>query len=476
MTVLGRENEKAILDELLASPKAEFAAVYGRRRVGKTFLIREYLKTNMVFDFTGSHQENNTAQLANFNRAFQEQCTDGKPIPKNWPEAFDLLYQHLKSLKKTKKAVVFMDELPWLDKQKSGFLGALQYFWNQHGSKMKHLLLVVCGSAASWIIKNIMESTGGLHNRVTRRIELKPFELVEVERFLLHKKVKFTRYQLLQLYMITGGIPFYLDFVKSGKSVHQVIEELCFTPNGILQKEFKLLYHSLFKQAEDHVAIIEALAKHPYGLTRQQLLSKTKIPPGGSFLRPIENLIDCGFIMPCRSFDKKTKDTVFRIVDLYSIFYLRFIKPNVGNTKKIWQSIQKSPAYKTWCGYAFETLCLLHVNQICKHLGFQGVHTQINAWYFNGDKNMPGAQVDLVIDRKDGIIHLFEAKFSDKEFLITKDYATKLRKKRIAFEYATHSKKLIVTSLLTTYPAIKNNYYLEEIFSETPMNALFENS
>jgi len=386
-----------------------------------------------------------------------------------------MLTDYLYSLDKQQKAVVFIDELPWLDKSKSGFLGALQFFWNQHGSQMNHLVLIACGSAASWIIRNITESTGGLYNRVTRRIELRPFHLGEVEAFLQAKHISFTHYQILQLYMVMGGIPFYLDFVKAGRSIHQVIEEMCFSPNGILQKEFKLLYHSLFKQAENHILIIEALAKSPYGLTQKQLIQKTKIPAGGSLLRTIENLLDCGFIIENHAYGKKNKETTYRVVDFYSIFYLRFIKEHLGNQKNTWQSIQESNAYQSWCGYAFENICLIHTKQICKYLGISGIYTQISSWHFVGNDEVSGAQIDLLIDRKDGIIHLFEAKFTHQDFLLTKEYAANLRQKRTAFSHITKTKKMVVTSLLTTYPAIKNAYYLEEIFSEVPMEALFEN-
>jgi uncharacterized protein len=471
--VLGRDKEKGILDEILQSPKAEFIAVYGRRRVGKTYLIRQYLKPHLVFDFTGSNQESNTVQLANFFREFKKQCIEKEDKPQNWSEAFALLSDYLHSLDKTKKVVVFFDEMPWLDKQKSGFLGALQYFWNQHGAQMPHLVLITCGSAASWMIKNITESTGGLYNRVTCRIELKPFNLKEVEAFLAYKNIPFTRYQILQLYMVLGGVPFYLDLIKPSKSVNQVIEELCFSENSMLRTEFKLLYHSLFKEAESHIKIIETLSAHTYGLTRQQLIEKTKIPQGGSFQRAIENLIDCGFIHQSYAFGKQNKETIFRVIDFYSIFYLRFIKENLGSQKNTWQSISEGASYQTWCGYAFENICMIHTNQIHKALGISGVHTQTCSWRFSGNDEMSGAQVDLLIDRKDGVIHLFEAKFTNKDFILTKDYNAKLRQKRAAFQYATKTKKMVVTSLLTTYPAVKNAYYLEEIFSEVDMDSLF---
>jgi AAA+ ATPase superfamily predicted ATPase len=318
--LVGRQKEKELLDSLLASPKAEFVAVYGRRRVGKTFLIRQHLKNELVFDFTGSNDENNAVQIANFNREFKRQCVVNETKPLDWSGAFAMLSDYLYSLDTKKKAVVFIDELPWLDKAKSGFLPALEYFWNQHGAQMNHLLFVTCGSTSSWIIKKLLNSYGGLHNRVTQSIELKPFSLYETEVFLSHKNLKFTKYQIVQLYMALGGIPFYLQAIKQGKSVNQVIEDLCFEAGSLLSKEFKPLYRSLFKKANIHIAIITALAKHPYGLSREQLLQKTKLPPGGTLLRAIENLLDCGFIKKIDPFGKKNREAIFRVIDFYSIF------------------------------------------------------------------------------------------------------------------------------------------------------------
>ncbi|MGL4629661.1 MAG: hypothetical protein ACRCVT_00540 [Leadbetterella sp.] len=297
--------------------------------------------------------------------------------------------------------------------------------------------------------------------------------MAETAAMLQSRNVQFTPYQILQLYMVLGGIPFYLDFVKPGKSVHQVIEELCFTANGILQKEFKLLYHSLFKEADKHILVIEALAKSPYGLNRKQLLEQTKVAAGGSFLRTVENLLDCGFIAEYQSFGKKNKDTRFRLLNFYSIFYLRFMRENLGNQKNTWQRIQEGQVYQSWCGYAFENICLIHVDQICKQLGISGIHKKISSWHFAGNDEVGGAQIDLIIERKDGIIHLFEAKFTQDSFILSKEYATRLRQKKSIFKHVTQSKKMIVNSLLTTYPAVKNGYYLEEVFSEVDMEALF---
>ena len=476
--IIGREKELKIFDKIMASDRAEFVAVYGRRRVGKTFLIYEYLKSQIVFSFSGSFEKPTKVQLGNFFREYirftkgqQESIT-----PKNWSIAFSYLTDYLYALepKNNQKVVVFIDEMPWLDTPKSGFVSALEYFWNQHVSKMNQVVLVACGSAASWIKKELLKSKGGLYNRVTRRIKLEPFNLHQTEVFCQHKNFHFSRYQIIQLYMVMGGIPFYLNELSAGKSVIQLIDEICFSDTGLLADEYEQLYYSLFKNADDHIAIIETLANHPYGLVRKQLVKKSAIPDGGTFTRTIEDLLESGFILKYQPFQKKEKDSVYRLIDLYSLFYLRFIKGNIATRNNSWQLFSNEPKFISWSGYAYENICMLHQEQILKKLGLSGTITQVSSWYHKGNDEIAGAQIDLLIDRKDGVINLCEAKFSNKEYIITKDYVAKLRRKRAVFEQVTKTKKSVVTTLISTYPAIQNKYFLEEVHSEVLMEDLFE--
>jgi AAA+ ATPase superfamily predicted ATPase len=472
--VIGRHKEKQIFQRLLTSDQTELLAVYGRRRVGKTYLIREYFKENMVFEFTGAYEADAQIQLHNFFNEFQRAVTDPNLKPKDWTTAFKYLSDYLYTLENSPtKNVVFLDELPWLDTARSGFLSAFEYFWNQHGSRMKNLLLIVCGSSASWIIQKLINAKGGLYNRITQRIELKPFNLAETEEYLVSRNLKFTRYQIIQLYMAIGGIPFYLKHINPSLSVNQVIDQMCLMHGGILTNEFKPLFQSLFKNADAHISIIKSLAKSPYGLNRTKLLETTKIPNGGTFLRTIENLVDCGFIVELKPFGKKNKDTIFRLIDFYSHFFIKFIDGKVSNRPNVWEGLSNSPEFKAWTGYAFENLCLKHTNQIHKKLGIDGVHTELSSWAFKGNEEIDGAQIDLIVDRKDGIIHLCEAKFTSSEFVISKEYASKLRQKRAIFGHVTKTKKSVVSTLLSTYTATQNKYYSEEIHSEINLEDLF---
>ena len=261
ITLIGREQEIDKLDAILVSPQAEFLAVYGRRRVGKTFLIRQYLKNNIVFDITGTQSAGKEQQLQNFFEEYRKRVKTKKqiPAPSNWHEAFTFLANYLKELSKLKtKQVVFIDEMPWLDTPRSEFITALEFFWNQHVSKMNNILLIACGSASSWIKNKLINARGGLHNRVTQRLKLMPFNLHETELFIKAKGVKLPRYHILEIYMAMGGIPFYLNQIVKGKSAAQLIDEICFSKNGLLHGEYVQLYHSLFKNADYHVAIIAA--------------------------------------------------------------------------------------------------------------------------------------------------------------------------------------------------------------------------
>ena len=475
--IIGRAREILILDKLLASEKPEFLAIYGRRRVGKTFLIREYFKQDIVFEFTGAFKVGGKIQLNNCFREYLR-ITGGKKEtnpPKDWHSAFTYLADYLYTLKHRKnKQIVFIDELPWLDTPKSGFIPALEYFWNQHVSRMDNVILVVCGSAASWIQKKLLKAKGGLHNRVTQRIRLHPFDLHETELFCKDKNLRLSRYQIIQIYMAMGGIPFYLNELTTGKSATQLINEICFSPTGMLSDEYHQLYWSLFKNAQKHIALIEALANHPSGMVRGTLINKSGLTDGGTFTRALNDLLESGFITKYRPFNKRKKDTIYRLIDLYSLFYLKFIKGNVGNQANTWQKIVNSSSFKAWSGYAYENICMLHINQILLKLGLSGIYTEISSWKYRGNDEIPGAQIDLLIDRRDGVVNLCEAKFTLEEFAVTEKYIADLRRKRSVFAQVTETKKSIVTTLITTYPAIKNQYYLEEIHSEVTMADLFE--
>jgi uncharacterized protein len=474
--IIGRQKEKLRLDKIMQSNQAEFLALYGRRRVGKTFLIRQYLKNHIVFDISGSKEGSKNQQINDFfaeylNRTKAQRETKS---PNSWQEAFRYLAKYLSELPENgEKYVVFIDEMPWMDTPRSEFISALEFFWNQHVSKMDNVLLIACGSASSWIRKNLINARGGLYNRITQRMKLMPFNLYETNVFLQNNGVNLPQYQILELYMAMGGIPFYLKEVEKGKSATQLIDEICFSPQGLLTEEYEQLYHSLFRNAELHVTIIETLAANPQGMSRTEIANATKMPES-SLSRTLEELTECDFITLFNPFLNKKKEGIYKLTDLCSLFYLKFIQNNKGSGSKIWEQLSKQSTYIAWSGYAFENICLMHTDQIKAALGISGVFTQHSSWKFKGNDALTGAQIDMVIDRADQIIHICEAKFTKENFAINNTYAEQLRLRKSIFKQATETKKAVFTTLLTTYPALKNKYYLAEIDNEITMDKLFD--
>lgn len=470
--VIGRKKELDILEKIKASDNSEFVAIYGRRRVGKTFLTREAFHNDFAFYLTGVANITLRQQLSNFQRALRKyHAGRANIIPENWFAAFEQL-EDLVSKSESPKKVIFLDELPWLDNAQSGFIPALDYFWNSFASARRDVILIVCGSAASWMINKLIHNKGGLHNRVTHRIRLDPFTLNECEAFFKHRKGVFSRYQLIQLYMVMGGIPFYLDHVDVGMSAAQNINSLCFQSDGILSEEFDDLYTSLFNKAEKHLSVIEALSKKTKGLTRAEIIAATKLPNAGSTSRILKELEESGFIRKYLSFGKKEKNALYQLSDFYSLFYLKFIRENHRLNENIWIHGLDTPEQRAWSGYAFEQVCLAHLTQIKEALGISGVQTQSSSWKNTGEGNK--RQVDLVIDRKDDTINLCEIKFSIKPFIIDKKYHAELKDKIEVFRTATRTTKSIFLTMITTFGISRNEYSNDLVQKSLIMDELFK--
>ncbi|MGC4233361.1 MAG: ATP-binding protein [Niabella sp.] len=476
-TIIGRQDEIVILNRLLQSREPELLAVYGRRRIGKTYLIHTFLEQHLVFSCSGQANGNTKEQLVNFtrqlNRYFPEKGTT--LAPGSWQEAFYQLQERLEAIKdKKKKKVLFFDELPWLDTHKSGFLSSFGYFWNMYAANRSDLLVVICGSAASWMIHKVVNNKGGLHNRITQRMRLLPFTLKETEDYLQYKNIKLDRYQLLRLYMITGGVPAYLNAVEKGKSADQNIENMCFRKDGKLTEEFNNLYAALFNKPERHIQVIEALAKKRKGLTRSEILATANLLTGGGITEVLNELTESGFILKVYPYDKKERETLYRLADEYSLFYLKFMQHQKGNEKGQWISRMQSPAYTAWCGYAFENVCLSHIEAIKRGLQIAGVQSVAASWVQTGTIGSNGAQIDLLIDRADQCINICEMKFSQSDFTIDKRYASELANKLKVFRDNTRTRKTLFLTLITTYGVKKNTYYTNLVQSELIMDDLFQ--
>lgn len=467
--IIGRKQELALLTETLVSNKSELVAIYGRRRVGKTYLIREHYKNNFIYEVTGLSNGSLSDQLENFAKELRIRAKDiSIKTPRKWLEAFTLLEQYIDRLSSKNKKVVFIDEFPWIATPKSKFLMAFENFWNHFASKRDDLILVICGSAASYMVHNIVKNKGGLHNRITKKIRLLPFNLNETELFLKNNDIKYTQYDILQLYMAIGGIPHYLENLKKGDSVAQNIDRMCFDKDGLLNSEFSQLFSSLFHDSKKHLAIISVLASIRKGISRSELIKKSKIESGGDFTLKLDELIESGFVSEYSYYQNKRKLRLYRLSDEYSLFYLKFVRNSKAEGTGTWRKLFASQSYKSWSGFSFETLCLKHIQQIKKGLRIDAIYSTNSSWFNNN------AQVDLLIDRDDNIINICELKFYNSQFTINKSYYNNLKNKITEFQRETKSKKNVFLTMVTTYGINHNQYSTEIVENELTMESLFK--
>jgi AAA+ ATPase superfamily predicted ATPase len=452
----GRKEEYDILQELLNKPAAELVAVLGRRRIGKTYLVKQAYATQLCFHFTGIKDANRNTMLAAFTEKIATATRKkNTPFPTNWMDAFSLLRQYLLSLKTKNKKVIFLDEFPWMDSHKGGFLPAFEYFWNDWASD-QNIIIVICGSSTSWMMKNVLDNKAGLHNRITKYINLAPFTLKETRELLLAKGIHLPHYEIIQLYMAIGGVPYYLNEVRKGESAVQSIDRILFSEKSSLKREFQNLYRALFDQYEKYETIIKALSAKRRGLTRQEIITATHIPNGGSLSRMLTELEESSFIKSFQPFGKEKKETLYRLIDEYSVFYYQFSPQK--NPEGSFIKISNTTKYKSWAGFAFESLCIRHSYKIKKALGIAGIFSQESSWYFKGDKQEQGFQIDMLIDRSDNSINICEMKYYATEFEISKKEADQLRIRREIFRTKTQTKKYLINTLVTTYGMRKNEY------------------
>ena len=468
MKIIGRKIEQQQLAHIIEDSKPSFIAIYGRRRVGKTYLIKEYFKQNFTFYATGLANSTTKQQLVNFTLFLNQSFHKEFSVPKNWLEAFFLLKKELE--KKKGKKLLFIDELPWFDTKKSDFVSGLEWFWNSWASSQENLKLIVCGSSASWMINKLIANRGGLHNRVTHRMKIEPFTLSETEQFLKNKNIPLDHYQIAYLYMAMGGIPYYLDQISKGMSAIQNIEKIGFGKNGLLKTEFTYIFSSLFNQAERHEKIIRTIFALGARATREQLLSQLNIVSSGELSKKIKELEESGFIKSYVPFGANKTKRIYVISDYYTLFYLKFIENSKNSS---WITKSSTPEIATWSGLAFEQLCWDHTENIKKQLGIKGIYSETTVWNKKGTNDAKGAQIDLIIDRKDRVINLFEIKYAINAFEITKAYDENLRNKVAIFKEASKTKKTVFLTMITTFGLVKNQYYGTVASNEITLDDLF---
>jgi uncharacterized protein len=482
--IIGREAEIASLKKAYGSKKAEFVAVYGRRRVGKTFLIRHFFKQQdcVFFQLTGIHKANLKIQLAEFTKELETLYIElgirlNLKSPTSWLNAFEMLSEATKHTKK--KVILFLDEFPWMAGKKSKLLEAVDYYWNRHWVDNEKIKLVICGSAASWIIENILNNKAGLHNRVTLRLLIEPFNLRETQEYLKKEGVPLEHSQILELYMCIGGIPFYLNYIKSGLSVTQNINELCFKKQGSLVEEFNNLFSSLFQKSDMHETIVKLLASHRHGISRKKIEQLTNYK-GGGLTRVLKELVHAGFI---EGFIPSMRDrgVHYRLIDEYSLFYLNWISPPDKQQRikevstKFWEGAVQSAAWKAWAGYAFEAICFKHIEKIKNSLKIPQ-DSLASTWQHIAKKSSStsGTQIDLLFDRNDGIITLCEIKYSNKKYKLDKEYAALLQNKIEIYKKVTKTNKQVVLSMFTTHGLQPSTYLEGLVWSSATVDNLFQ--
>lgn len=476
--IIGRELEQSELLERYASGSAEFVAVYGRRRVGKTFLIRETLKDKLTFYHTSLsiYDEDKPVttqdQLKHFYHSLLVANADIDHCPKDWFEAMYMLEDFLKNIDDGDRQVVFIDELPWLDTPRSQFLVALEAFWNGWGASRDNLMLIVCGSASSWMLNNLINNKGGLYGRLTWDIKLSPFTLHETELFFQAKGINMSRYDIVQAYMVFGGIPYYLNYFQKGLSLAQNIDLLLFDKKAKLQNEFKRLFHALYKYPDNYIEVVKLLSSRHSGFSRDEIVNHLALSTGGTLSQILLALEDSDFILRYRPFDARKNETLYKLIDPFCRAYLYFKGKKHTTDDKFWQHNIQTNAMNSWCGIAFEEICLMHIEQIKKALGIESIHTEESAYTLRGDEKHDGMQCDLLIRRADRIINLCEMKFCQEEFVIDKNYDLSLRNRIGNLRDRIKKTETVHLTFITTF-GVKGNMYNSVVQSEVTIDDLF---
>lgn len=430
-TIIGREEELATISRLYTSERSEFLALYGRRRVGKSFLIEEAMENKFTFMTVGLFikvdkddaekvESYRQQQLRHFYSSLLEYGLpeEGNPAPTNWLDAMNLLKKLLLS-KRSRRKVVFIDELPWLaGPQSSELVSELGFFWNQWARKRKDILLIVCGSATSWMIDNVIREYEGLYGRVTETIALKPFTLAECERYWEKRGFHLSRYEVALTYMVIGGVPYYMDSFRPDRTMADNINTIYFNKDKARQ-EFKDVYAGLYSSSEVYINVIRQLGKRFYGMSRTELLEALDKKGGGNFSDVLENLIDSGIIRSYTLYGSPRKQTVYQLMDFFTLFYLRFCE-NTDFTS--WRSVQRSKPFYSWAGNSFELLVVEHIQQLADALRIKEYATPFS---WSGDTpDGDEAQIDLVIpataERAD---YICEMKFSEGKYILKEEDA-----------------------------------------------------
>jgi AAA+ ATPase superfamily predicted ATPase len=470
--IIARITEVEVLERKYRSEKSEFVIVYGRRRIGKTFLVNHVFADRFTFTYVGARKQKPQKQLQRF--AEQLKIYSGStfaPTLSNWEEAFNQLRSLIESKPRQQRKVIFFDEMPWIDTPRSAFVEALEYFWNAWAAQRDDILFIACGSATSWMVNKLIRNKGGLYNRITEQIYLRPFKLAECEQYLHAAGCQWDRYSVMQCYMAMGGVPFYMSLLDPTQSLAQNLDRLFFSKNAPMREEFDELFLALFNHADKYISVVSALSEHREGMLRAEIAQKTKLS-GGALTLVLDNLERCDFVESYSRFKSSVRNKLYRISDPYTLFYFKFLSKNNSKDEHWWSNNMNSHSVESWQGFSFETICMMHLNQIKQKLGISGIATSASSWRTLGKPYTSGAQVDLVIDRSDRVINLCEMKFSVEPYTISKSYEELLRNRMALFRAETHTRKSLSITMVTTYGIVRG-LHSGIVQSEVVMDDLF---
>ena len=482
--IIAREREQAVFERLLNEQTAQMLVVYGRRRIGKTFLIREYFDDRFAFKHTAvspmelKDRDNEgellyRIQLNEFAVSLRRYGSKDESAIKDWSDAFHRLEALLERKRSKGKMVVFIDELPWLDTPRANFLSAFEHFWNDWGSGKHNVLLVVCGSAMSWMLDNIINNKGGLYGRTNCEMHLHPFTLSETETYLQSRRVMLDRYDVVQAYMVTGGVAYYLSYFQPGLSLAENIDAIYFDENGFMQTEYDRLFTSLFAHDDGYRKIVEVLSENRYGLTREVVAERAGLSLGGTLSDMLKGLVKSDLVMTYWNFGESKRILYYKLTDMFCLFYLGFVQKNPTNNRTYWRDNQNSPKLNSWRGRAFEDVCFVHQTELRGALGIGGVQAEVYPWHATAEGGAPGAQIDMLIERADRVVNLCEMKYSQDEFAISKDYDERLRRKLVRLQEELGGRRNVQVTLVTTY-GLKRNMYSGRVQRVVTLDGLFK--
>ena len=462
--MIGRIKEQEELNRLYDRNQSDFVVIYGRRRVGKTYLVNNTFRGRYAFHHTGLSPVNEKGekvtlndQLESFYLSLQMYGMKKSAKPSSWLEAFFMLKKLLTEKDDGSKQVVFIDEPPWMDTKRSRFITAFEEFYNGWCNERGNIMLIVCGSANSWIQNKLISNKGGLYNRITHKIKLLPFTLRECEEYFLSQNIQFSRYDITQSYMVFGGVPYYLGYMDGRLSLAQNIDRILFDENPLLKGEYDNLFTSAFDKPTKTREIVEYLFEKGIGYTRNEIAGKFKDVSGSELNKILASLEESDFLIKYIPFTDGKREEKYRLSDPYCLTYLNFIKGK-RNKENFWQHNVNSSVLNIWRGLAFENVCYLHYPQIKKALEINGVEASMSMWIKEKSDDSEGTQIDLLIDRADNVVNLCELKFYSGEFSVDYNYEEKMRTRdRLVMEKISR-KKVVRNTLVTTYGLKKNSY------------------